>query len=283
MTGPFGAIDTAAGAVPVTHRLALVVEPFDAVARRGCPGVRAGREVVGRVRHRHRGLRTPLADDIAVPLPGVGRFVVPHTGATAGRMLLRLDDPGARFVPRRFELPLWTLAEVTACDTGVGAFIPAIARTVRPWLLPAAGYPAPAGASALRLRVARGPNPVRWPRVEAFGGPGSALLGWAHGDQHGQVLLVIPDVGLGGPPKEASVSVALRVHGPDPARAVPRVDGDALSDLPVETLPRPYPAPDHPVLRGLARPPGYVTAPVDAVRTLVFGRLTAVPDLPFFS
>ena len=301
MTEPLGTVDTPLGRTPVAHRLAVAVWPVDAVTRRPAPpSVRVGRETARSLARPapHRGtLPDPqrLAVRVAV---GAGTHVVVHDrsvprGAPAGappgtppEIVVRITDPDGRFVPRRVRVPIWSLDEVRGVDDdpSAGPAVPALSRTVRPWLLPGAAYPFPGGSTGARLRVVRGGTPVRWPRVEVFGG-GGARLGWGHGDEHGQVLVVVDSLGSGMP--SGPVPVALRVHVPTVAPpGPPSADAaaDPLRDLLPETLPRQPTTPgaftDDTTI-GVAVPSGYVTASADVVRSLVPGRVTALADIPF--
>ncbi|MFE2478847.1 hypothetical protein [Streptomyces sp. NPDC059389] len=275
-----------AGPVDVLHRLALAVRPLDArsLAAAG-PGLRVGREdepVPGR--------RPRRPQDRVRPLEGHGAtgFVLRHTtaGGLPAAVTVRVEDPARRWIPRRFTVPLWTRAEVSGADERppTAPHVRADTRLLLPWLLPGPAYPVPQGTTGLRLRVVRpdaAATPVRWPRVDAFG-PGGVPLGWAHGDEHGQVLLLIDGAGALPYPPPSRFAVALRTHAPDPPTGAP--DGPP-ADLVAETVersanpPRPQDL-DNAVLRGTARPAGYRTAAADTVRSLTVGRVVHAADLP---
>jgi hypothetical protein len=199
---------------------------------------------------------------------------------------VRVTDPGGRFVPRRMRVPIWGLDDVCAVDEEPpsGAAVPALSRAIRPWLLPGAAYLPPGGATGARLRVVRGGAPVRWPRLEVFGA-GGARLGWGHGDEHGQVLLLVDSLGSGMP--SGPVPIAVRVHVPPVPPAEPPPDAaetDPLWDLLPERLPRQAVSPvtfSDDATIGVAVPPGYATASADVVRALVPGRVTSLPEIPF--
>ncbi|WP_327361211.1 MULTISPECIES: hypothetical protein [unclassified Streptomyces] len=287
--GPAGRITVEAGRVDVLHRLALAVRPLDARSRAAAgPGLRVGYEDHPAPGRRQRG------GDLVRPLEGHGAtgFVLRH--ATAGRLpaavTVRVDDPARRWIPRRFSVPLWTRAELSGSDEQppTAPHVRADARLLIPWLLPGPGHPVPQGTTGLRFRVTRpdaASTPVRWPRVDAFG-PGGVPLGWAHGDEHGQVLLLIDGVGVLPYPAPSKFPVALRTHAPDPP-ADPQGDtaADPLAGLVAEPVvrsanpPRPQDL-DNEVLRGTSRPAGYRTAAADAVRTLTVGRVVRAADLP---
>jgi hypothetical protein len=291
--------------VDVLHRLALAVEPADAVTRRPAELVRVGRETSRLMDLLNRPPVRPGPLDPAVrlrpvrPLRGAGsRFVlrhgpdVPETGPAqppgspprGPRVRIRLDDPRRRWVPRRLDAEIWTLDEVRAIDLGAApAAVPlAASRLIRPWLLPGSGYAYPAGTTGLRLRVTRAGRPVPWVRVHALDATGLDLIGWAHGDERGEVLLLLDGLGPQFPPDASSGTVTLRVHWPDPSTD-PQPTLDPLRSLPIEPLnrvvvpPGGQPAVDD-VLRGLALPAGYRTVP-DTVRNLTLGEVLPAPDL----
>ncbi|MER7756219.1 hypothetical protein [Kitasatospora sp. NPDC097643] len=275
--GAGDAITVDAGRVDVLHRLALAVRPLDARTTGPAGGVRVGREA-------------PPPGGPVQPLEshGAGGSVLRYgTGGVRGRVVvLRLDDPDRRFVPRRFRLPLWTLAELTGADARppTAGYVPAASRLLRPWLLPGVAYPVTGGITGLRLRVTYLGQPVRWPRVEAFAA-GGVRIGWAHGDEHGQVLLLVDGIGKQSHPTPSAFDVVLRTAVPDRVHLPPVDPDDPLADLVVEDVPRSQAPPtdqdlDNPVLRGVALPPGYRTASRDVLRSLTVGRVLPATDLP---
>jgi hypothetical protein len=202
----------------------------------------------------------------------------------AGGVGGRAAAPPRRWIPRRFDVPLWSTDELEAPDVASppSGPLPAESRLLRPWLLPGPGYAPPGGATGVRLRVTRAGNPVRWARVDAFG-DGGLRVGWGHGDEHGDVLLLLTDTGALPPPAPSRLDVVLRVHAP--AEAVDPDPLDPLADLPVETVGRSAVPPtaqdlDNDLLRGITPPTGYVAAPDDVV-PLTVGRVvplaSAVP------
>ncbi|MEU9372818.1 hypothetical protein AB0D94_03440 [Streptomyces sp. NPDC048255] len=278
-------ITAQAGEVEVLHRLALAVRPLDARNRGPAgPGLRVGREA-GRVPGRRE---RPAAPVRPLENHGATGFVLRHgtTGALGASVTVRVDDPARRWVPRRFSVPLWTLAELTGADARppTAAPVRAAARLLAPWLLPGPAYPVPQGVTGMRLRVTRGGEPVRWPRVEAFG-EGGLRIGWAHGDEHGQVLLLIDGGGALTYPMPSPYAVALRTHAPDPATAPPPDPLDPLADLVAEPVTRSASPPrpqdlDNGLLRGTDVPAGYRTATADTVRQLTVGQVVHADDLP---
>jgi hypothetical protein len=271
----------------VVHRGALAVEPRDGLTGRPATGVRVGRETA-RARfdltRRRRG--GPLDRTYpAVPLEAVpgSRFLLRYAASSRPTVVMRLDGTPGRWVRRRFAVEVLSLATVAAADPlpapsapPPGAYVPVASRVLRPSLLPGAGYPLPRGATGARLRVLRGGEPVPWTRVLAFGDLG-ALIGWGHGDEHGEVVVVLPVTGTQNPPAPGRFLVALRVFAL-PAVPAPAGTPHEPADAPLEPVPLFGPAgPDPDLLRGIAPPPGYLPAP-DRVRTCTVGELTRLPD-----
>jgi hypothetical protein len=270
-------IDTGVGPAEVRHRLALAVEPVDALTRRPVgPAVRVGRETP-------RGV-------VALETNGTAWFKLRHRGGLGGTATVRVDDPWRRYVPRRLAVPLWTVAEVEAADAQPpGPYVPVRSRLLRPWLLPGAAHPAPRTATGVRGRVVRAGLPVRWPRVEAIG-PGDLTVGWAHGDERGEFLLLLTGTGTLAPPPPSDLNVRLLLHArlPAPGAPTPPPGADPLADLPREVLARsaapPLPADlDNPLLRGQTVPAGYTTATNRPAVTVPLGRVLITPPFTFAS
>jgi len=278
-----------AGRVDVLHRLALAVQLVDSVTRLPVwRGPDVGRETAWSVAAAHlppRRGRTPVGPAIAFDRHSDSSFLLRHESRVVGNVTIRVSDRSRTWVPRRISLPLWSLDEVSAADQvpPTGAFVPTDARLLRAWLLPGQAYPLPRGATGFTARVMRDGMPVRWARVEAFTTPGR--VGWGHGDEHGQVLVVLTERPAFPAPGTKTFQVAVRVHGPDP-QAVPPMDPiDPLADLPTEAVPRSSNPPtaqdlDSDLLRGLRRPASYVTAN-DEVKTLSVGTVTHLGDITF--
>ena len=279
-----GVFDTVVGPAPVLHRLALGVECVDAVTgRRVTTEVEVGREVDPR--------RLPRGFDPQWPcLPlesqGIGRSQLRFDHATPTAVRLRLVDRRRRFVPRRLDLPLWTLAEILAAEASSSA-VSAAARVLRPWLWPASAAGLPGGATVVRGVVRAGDDPVRWARLTAVR-PGDGPVGRGHADERGEFLVLVTGTGSLPPPAPSILDVDLVVTAPDPNAAPPPSDTDHHADLVVESLARPSHPPlpaelDNAVLRGTAIPPGYVanTAAVPTLAVPVGGELTLTQPVPF--
>jgi hypothetical protein len=201
------------------------------------------------------------------------------------KVQIRIVDRERRYVPRRFELPPWKLAEIIAAEAAPPV-VPAGSRLLRPWLSPGSGYQTAQSTTAIRGRVVNGGTAVRWARLTAIG-PGSQAVGWAHADERGEFLLVVADTGTLPPPAPSELAIDLRVTAPDPKQA-PSPSDDAYADLVVEELPRSANPPtsndlDNSVLRGRAMPAGYVanTATVPQLTVPVGRELALTTDIPF--
>jgi hypothetical protein len=247
MTGPDELV-TPLGRIPVRHRLALAVEAVDAVTGRPAFGVRVTRETRR---------PAPAADN------GRGRLVLRHDRPLPATVLIQLDDPAGRWVPRRLEVAIFGYDEVRAADLEppAGVRIPAEARAVRPWLKPATGYPAPAFATGVRFGVRRGRARIPWPRLEVFDSAGRPT-GWAHGDSRGEVLVLIHP----GPGAAGAVPIVVRVHEPAAPSPLPAAEPVAR-------------APSEPVIRGDTLPPGYLPRTTDHLLSCTVGRVAGVADL----
>ena len=252
-------------AVTVRHRLALGIECVDALTRRpvGVP-VRIAREGIPERFVPDPDPRNSSLDFVA---HGYGRAVLTHGPRLPSTVLVRIADPSRRYLPRRFAVPLRTLAELD------GAAIPPGSRRLRPWLLPGIGYGLD-GATALTGRVVRGGVPVPAVRVTAFG-VGDRLAGWAHGDDRGEFVLVVQTTGEEPITPSVSFPVTLRVAVPgDPATALP---------APVEPVSRAeLPGDDSDLMRGLRVPDGYLTSSQPVRAQAWLARPTRLPtDIEF--
>jgi hypothetical protein len=275
-------ISTPAGPAYVMHRLALAVEAIDAPTQRlAAEPLRAGREVDPR---RGGEPAWPCRD---LARSGTGRFRLNRAPDVPDSVRLRLDDPTRRYVPRRFDLTLWPPAATDGIDDTppTGVFVPATSRLLRPWLLPGSAYQPPRGTTAIRGRVVRNGKVVRWPRIRAFVAA-NVLVGWAHGDERGEFLLVITDTATP-PPVDDAIAITLNVVAAPPPASSPDPD-DRLADLVVEAAPRSAAPPnpgdlDNPLLRGNADPPGYRPSAAGgmAVTVLSGELLTLASDITF--
>ena len=242
----------------VLHRLALAVDCRDSVThQRVATEVRIGREVPREVLSPRHDRAWPCRELIA---KAAGRALIMLDLRTPTKVRLRIADPRRRYVARRFDLPLWTLSEVLDQENA-GSPVPAGSRLLRPWLLPGSAAALSRGTTIVRGRVVRGTDPVRWPRITARG-PGQEAVGWAHGDERGEFVLVIEDTGTLPPPAPTQLSVQLFVTARIPSTPDPF---DPYADLTIEPLPRSAAPPgpddrDNDVLRGRSTPADHVAS-----------------------
>ena len=242
----------------VLHRLALAIDCRDGVThQRVTTEVRIGREVPRAVLSPRHDRAWPCWDLIA---KSAGRAVVMLDLRAPTAVRLRIADPRRRYVARRFDLPLWTLREVLDHESA-GSPVPAASRLLRPWLLPGSAAAISRGMTIVRGRVVRGDDPVRWPRITARD-PGHQAVGWAHGDERGEFVLVIEDTGTLPPPAPTQLPVQLFATARIPSTPDPF---DPYADLTIEPLPRSA-APPGPgdlandVLRGRTTPADHVAS-----------------------
>ncbi|MEU5952116.1 hypothetical protein [Streptomyces sp. NPDC047525] len=299
------------------HRLALGVETVDAVTGRAVgTAVRVGREVPDQPRRRHRGQGLdPMLRRTDLPLEAssTGRYRLRHelrrrpvppprngVPPAPAPVVVRIDDPSRRFVPRRLAVPLWTLAEVEAAEAA-GGHIPVRSRLLRPRLLPGSAYVLPRGVTGLRGRVRDAAGPLPWARVEARiedQPPDEVIVGRAHGDERGEFLLVVTTLGDVDLALRREVLLRIVVFGPAPVPASVPVpapspaagDEDRLSRLPVEPVPRAAGAPppteadlDTALMRGETPPPGYQQSSADRRVRVPVGGMRSEPTPFLFS
>ena len=240
----------------VLHRLALAVDCQDTVTHhRVATDVRIGREVPQEVLRRDHDRAWPCWDLIA---KAAGRAMIMLDLHAPTMVRLRIADTRRRYVARRFDLPLWTLKEILDAESA-GSPVPAASRLLRPWLLPGPASALSRGTTIVRGRVVRGTDPVRWPRITARG-PGQQAIGWAHGDERGEFVLVIEDTGTLPPPAPTQLPVQLYMTARIPSTPNP---SDPYADLTIEPLPRSAVPPgpddlDNNVLRGRKTPADHV-------------------------
>ena len=266
-------IDTSVGPAAVLHRLALAVEVVDPLTDRlAVTPLRAGRELLR---------RTPTTDRHwpCVPLDsgGPARFKLRHQRPLPKRVVVRLDDPARRYVPRRLRIALWPVLQL---DQGPAQpYVTTAHRLLRAWLWPGAALTLPAGSTVVRGRVVRQEGVARWVRVVARDQVGR-IVGRAHGDDRGEFVLVVSDQTAN--PLPTVLSLTLRIHArgqaplPDPL--------DPCADLLVERIRRsaaPPAAPvlDSPRLRGTRVPKPYVAnARPDTPVDVPTGTEVVLPD-----
>ena len=183
----------------------------------------------------------------SVPRHASCRYVLSFSPGRGTHIDLRIIDSSQRIVPRRLRIPLTSLGmpeRVAALDAlTVGQ------RSCAPFLFPGAAYHVSERITGLRGRVvvsdgnAQGTRiSVRWPRIEARLTADGPPIAWAHGDQHGEFLLVLPPEAIAVPAVHLPRAPALQitVHGRRrlPAPAIPKLlqRADPYWDLPLEVL-----------------------------------------------
>jgi hypothetical protein len=194
---------------------------------------------------------------------------------------VRVIDGRRHYVPRRLEIPFIDLADVIAEERS-GTAPAARGRVLG--VFPGAAYPMEGGSTGIRGRAVDADGaPVRWCRAEARHDVRGSRLGYAHGDDRGEFLLLLgtPATALDQPGAvsfNVRVVVSARPVGappPPPLTADPTTD--PLGDLLPEVLPSPG-APDN-VAPGSNTPPSY-TRTASALVPCELGRVVS-PAEPF--
>lgn len=214
-------------------RLALGVEPLDAL-RNGRVAHRIDVSVDGvplplpRHLRRQRGLREGTDVLVHVARHDSCLHALLHRDGLKSPLKLRFNDKTRRYVPRRISYAI--PAAITTPSP----------RVRRPAFFGGAAYDVSETATGLRGRVtwtSASETPARWVRVEAT--LNGNLVGYAHGDDRGEFLLLLRPTagGLGGLPSPLRVLVT--VFGPPavPVPPTPRLaEEDPLWDLPLEVV-----------------------------------------------
>ncbi len=147
----------------------------------------------------------------------------------ADQVTLRFFESERRFVPRRINYPILTQEQAESLTYQN--------RVRRPFLFPGAAYGVTSGSTAIRGRVERGGEPVRWARVEATPQGGGPVVGRAHGDDRGEFLLVLEPAASPGAELVNPLPIQVDVFGPAtaPVPEFPELPGlDPWWDLPLE-------------------------------------------------
>jgi hypothetical protein len=279
-------------AVTRTVRLALGLEVVDAV--RGDPAdVEVRWENVPRPVPPATTADWPSPYDVGLDLPRLsrglrpGRFRIAYTPEDRPPRVpvpparLRICDPHRRYVPRRLQVPFPNLAAVLSEEQASGR--PAWrGRTVR--VFPGAAFRCEGASTGIRGRAVDAAGvPLRWVRALATHPARGTVLGYAHGDDRGEFLLLLstPPSTLedpGGLTFTVDVTVAARPPGaPMPSPLTQPPEADPLGDLVRELLPAPG-LPDA-VSSGATTPAGFTRTVTTAV-TVTLGRLVS-PPVPF--
>lgn len=252
------------------HRLALGLSWTDALTRQGVFGpLRSVAETVG-----------PYALDLAMDMHRADRHALRYAGLVQKRFDKALADFGAAdwavqaYGARRVEHPAYAVdLDPRLYVPRRIKFVPVLAGAVpaptplnirMPWLWPGSAYPLPGNATAMRGRLLRGPDldhavPIPWGRLVAtipsaqnvFGA--ATPVGYGHGDDRGEFVLVLDNRAVSG--AALTNPVAVRLWSFLPPAAVALDPADPLASLALEDG-----AADasNAVLRGQAIPAGYV-------------------------
>jgi hypothetical protein len=235
-------------------RLALGLEPWDTM--RGSRVPHSLDVVIDGVPYAPpRHLRDPkggpwyVADLLErIPRHASCRHVLVYRTGLTDPLDLQLVDRNHRYVPRRLRIRL-----PDPVESG---------RVCRPALFPGAAYSLSAGVLGVRGRVSRGGAPMRWARVEASRTGDGTIVGRAHGDHHGEFLLLLDARAAVGAELSFPIGVDVTVFGPGTA-PVPEpgagAELDRLWDLPLEEAQ--ISALGERVLSGEELPAGYVSLP----------------------
>ena len=232
----------------LVHRLALGIEPFDALTGRA---------------------RSPRRCDVTIESPAtrLARGAAARSSGTpSGRcraalrrvgrppVVVRIVDPSRRYVPRRLAFPIVRRGHDAPRSSATAT--PAAARRARrPCSSPARPTRCAARRPALRGRVHPRGAPLRWARVEARA-DGSAAPWRAHGDDRGEFLLV--HRARRRQPRRAASPLDVTRDGASArtrARGPPAAAPGPLWDLPLEIAPAPGRRDD--VSAGATLPAGY--------------------------
>lgn len=158
--------------------------------------------------------------------------------ALVNQVNVRIQEDLRQFVPRRFAVPLHTLATADS--------FPFTDRVRRPFMFPGAAFDIDSCATGIRGRVLRDGLPMRWARIQAVLSSSGQVVGRAHGDDRGEFLLVIGADAIPIGDLVNPLTLQVTVFGPAVMPVPPTPDAssiDPLWDLPVEALPPPG-APD---------------------------------------
>ena len=208
------------------------------------------------------------------------RYVLRYDELVHESVAFRISDPWRRFVPRRLQLTVPTLKQVTDSER-TPPVIPAQRRVRRPYLFPGAAYDVADTVTGMRGRVTRAGKPLRWARIVAKVPGAHDPIGRAHGDDRGEFLLVLgPNAGVFSPlPSTFQLDVEVTAYAPAAAPVKPAdgsLDDDPLWDLPVEQITDTTVA-DDAVSTGVANPSDPGSASGAATFTFRLGRITSFP------
>ena len=239
------------------QRLLLGMQPMDAYSMQrlthpvemrieAAPFVEPLSDAVARWLRSRADSGVPLSDGWLKALRHAsGRHVVTYTTGQGASIDVRILDARERIVPRRLRVPLVALGtpeHVATLDA-----LPVGQRSRTPVLYGGATYAINERATGLRGRVVVDAGggvmrAVRWARVEVRPAGGGAAMAWAHGDQHGEFLLILPPEAIAAPavqlPQVLKLAVTVTGRRVLPAVVPPLLvqRADPFWDLPLETV-----------------------------------------------
>jgi len=231
----------------------------------------------------------PLSDSWQrVPRHASARHVLTYRAGKGTSINLRVLDRSERIVPRRLRVPLTSLGapeNVATLDA-----LPVGQRSRAPMFYAGATYETSERVTGLRGRAvinAGGVRPVRWPRVEVRPADGGAPIAWAHGDEHGEFLLILPPQSIAAPavqlPRTLTLQVTVFGRRVQPVVVPPLLvqRADPWWDIPLETLGAPgvVPANDS-VSLGRTIPADYDGSATQLV-TFSYSEIISSSVLPF--
>ena len=270
------------------HRLALGIEPVDAVSERGLmQPVRV--DIERGVPHSMKRTDAPYCvlqsfgrvPDSLCRHPS-GRYVLLYYPGIADKVILRIYDHSRYYVPRRLRVPLMSPEEWKELEKTELLQSNRHRLQRRPYLFPGAAYPVSSGATGLRGRVERDGQPMRWAFIEAKLPDIDQVIGQARSDDRGEFFLVLsPGAALVDLFRTFLVEIWISgpAASPEPDPTDIR-DYDQLWDLPLEVPEEQVGlgAPDN-VSAGDIPPENYITVSQSVV--LELGRILSCEVEPF--
>jgi hypothetical protein len=266
------------------HRLAFGLEVADAV-RGGLADVVVAEETVPTpyALPKSRDVGAMGAHDQTLGLPRLsrgrrpGRFrrLYRTESATESSVTVRIADGTRRYVPRRLIIRFDPLTDVLAREGRGDPWTPVVHRVA---VFPGCGFGPHGATTGLRGRVLHAHAPVPWVRVTARHETIDQVVGWAHGDDRGEFLLILrPGPTALAVPAAFRLPIRLTIAAPpaSPPATPLGVPDDPLARLVAEELT----SQPNDVSPGTVPPPGYTT-PLETTVELRLGRLLS-PPTPF--
>lgn len=257
------------------ERLALGIEPHDHLRRAlAAHPVRMEieREAVpepASPRKSYRRFTGPTTVSPPISRHNSGRFALLYRPGLSESINVRVYDRWRRFVPRRLRVPL--------LNSAIADELPAEQRVRRPVLFPGMAYDISDRATGIRGRALWDETtPARWVRVRARLPGTDQIVGFAHGDDRGEFLLLVSPEAAPLPELQNPFELELDILAPG---APPVASKDWLWGLPLEELPAPGATDD--ISKGDVSPPGY-SLNITVVRSFQLSHLLSGDDVPAF-